>query len=83
MAGIGRSKNDIGTAEDFYPVVPSDNQDLPTETREIIIAVGGDLSVVRLNGTTALLTLPAGRFAFKVARIRQTGTTATGITAVV
>lgn len=81
MAERGRSG--LESSEDFYPVTPNDAVDLTTTTRELIIAVGGNIQVTAANGTTKVLTLPAGRFALRVTRVWSTLTTATGITAVV
>ena len=83
MAIKGMSRADIGASTGYYPVTPNDSADLPVETRGLIIAVGGSVSVDRLDGTNVTLTLPAGYFPLVVQRIRATGTTATGITAVV
>jgi hypothetical protein len=83
MATIGRSKSDYGTAEDYFPITPNDAADLSVDTREIVVAVGGNLALMKVDGTTVVLTLPAGRFAFRVRRVLATGTTASGITGVV
>lgn len=83
MAGMGRGKYDTGPAEDYFPITPNDNVDLPIATREIIIATGGALAVQKLSGDAVTLTLPAGRFALVVKRVLATGTTATGLTGVV
>lgn len=83
MTTTGRSKTDTGPADDYFPVTPDDGTDLPVDTREIIIASGGTIVLTKLDGTDVTLTLPAGRFAFRVRRVKATGTTATGITGVV
>lgn len=83
MAATGRSRTDTGPSEVYFPITSADGADLEFETREIIIAAGGAIALVRPDGTEVALTLPAGRFAFKVARVKATGTTATGITGVV
>jgi len=83
MAEKGKSRTDTGSAEDYFPITPNDGADLPTETREIIIAVDGSVKVRKLSGEDVVLTLPAGRFALRVKRVFATGTTATGLTGVV
>lgn len=83
MAATGRSRTDVGPSDNYFPIAPADGADLAFETREIIIASGGAVALVRPDGTEVTLTLPAGRFALKVARVKSTGTTATGITGVV
>lgn len=83
MAAKGRNRADIGTSVSFFPVTPDDNVDLPVETAALCIAVGGNIVVDRLDGTTVTLTVPAGTITIAVQRVRATGTTATGITALV
>ena len=64
-----------------FAVTPSDSADLAEAIRAVTINVGGTLSFIGLDGviyTTA--ALPAGTYALSAARIRATGTTATGIT---
>lgn len=83
MATKGLNRGDTGVAHDYFPITPSDGFDLATETREIIIAVGGNIVLTKLDGSDVTLTLPAGRFALRAQRVKATGTTATGITGVV
>lgn len=83
MAGMGRGKYDTGPAEDYFVITPDDNIDLAYETREIIVAVGGNVAVQKRNGSAVTLALPAGRFALVIKRVLSTGTTATGLTGVV
>lgn len=81
---IGNGKqNSTLPADDFYSVTPDDNTDLPIPTRAVTLAVGGTLKVNKLSGATDTLTLPAGQHALRIRRIWATGTTATGITALV
>ena len=79
----GRNRADTGCADDYFPIIPSDNTDLPTETREIIIAVDGNVKLRKISGEDVVLSLPAGRFPFRAVRVFATGTTATGLTGVV
>lgn len=67
-----------GPVLDLIPVTPNDNADVAAH-RCIYIATGGDLSFVTLGGATRTVTLAAGWHPLVVARIRSTGTTATGI----
>lgn len=79
----GRQRTDYGTANDYFAVTPNDAADLPVEAAALVLAVGGDVVVTKPNGDTATLTLPAGQFNGRVVRVWATGTTATGITALV
>lgn len=83
MATKGMSRTDTGAATHYFPITPDDLTDLAVETREIIIAVGGNIVLTRLDGSDVTLTMPAGRFALRAQRVKATGTTATGITGVV
>ena len=67
-----------GPVLDLVPVTPNDGADV-VANRCVYIAVGGDLSFVTLAGVTRTVTLAAGWHPLVVARIRATGTTATGI----
>ena len=64
-----------------FDIAPDDSVDLISVTRAIILAGGGDVSVVLKNGDS--ITLPALAagviYPFRVARILSTGTTATGL----
>jgi hypothetical protein len=81
-AGTGKQNSDL-PADDFYVVTPSDTVDLPIITRAITLAVGGVVKCTKLNGLTETPTWPAGVIPVRVSRIWATGTTATGITALV
>jgi hypothetical protein len=81
MATKGRNRADIGSSQGFYPVTPDDGVDLPVEAYALCVAVGGALAVDRLDGQTVTITVPAGVIPIVVQRVRSTGTTATGITA--
>lgn len=66
------------------PVTPSDSTDLPGgPPRSVLVAADGDLAVNYANGLSDTLFLSAGSFhpLSGVARIKATGTTATGIKA--
>ena len=66
------------------PVTPSDSADLPRGvTRAVYVGTSGDLAVVYASGVEDTLSnLAEGTLhSFQVARIKATGTTATGIKA--
>lgn len=66
-------------------VTPSDGSDLEKVTRGVSFVAAGDLAVVTAGGET--VTIPSGALAagimhpLRLARIKATGTTATGIVA--
>ncbi|MCC5983382.1 MAG: hypothetical protein JJU42_03350 [Rhodobacteraceae bacterium] len=73
-----------GPATDALPVTPSDSTDLPHIALGVYVETGGALSIDTVNGDTRSLMvadftiLPIG-----VRRVRATGTTASGIHALV
>lgn len=73
-----------GPARDAMPVAPNDTTDLSSVALGLYVETGGSLSIVTVSGETRSLTvadfsiLPVG-----VRRVRATGTTATGIHALV
>tara|TARA_R110000787_G_scaffold99975_1_gene204778 strand:- start:186 stop:446 length:261 start_codon:yes stop_codon:yes gene_type:complete len=71
-------------ASDAFAVTPSDSVDLAFIARSLFIGVAGTVSVITKEGTTVSFTLPAGFILpLEVSRVRATGTTATGIVALV
>ena len=66
---------------DGFDIVPDDAVDLQNVTRAIVLASGGDVSVVLKNGDT--ITLPALTagviYPVRVSRVLAAGTTAAGI----
>lgn len=73
-----------GPARDALPVTPSDSADLPATAIALYVETGGSLSIVTALGQTRSLTLPD--FAYLpvgVRRVRASGTTASGIHALV
>ncbi|HCI06792.1 hypothetical protein N8Z32_02205 [Ascidiaceihabitans sp.] len=64
-----------------FDIVPDDAVDLQNVTRAIVLASGGDVSVVLKNGDT--ITLPALTagviYPVRVSRVLAAGTTASGI----
>lgn len=83
MAANRHSVNLIDPAEDVIAVTPSDSVDLVSNSKAIIVAVGGALKLTTVAGNTSTITVPAGQFSIRATRIWSTGTTATGITALV
>lgn len=75
--------NALWTARNYYDVTPSDSTDLATPCRALMINVGGTIRLTRQDGTVVNLTVPSGLFPGYVVRVHATGTTATGITALV
>lgn len=77
MEGIGA----LVPAQNCDNVSPSDSADLPHASRGIICGGAGDVSVDFIgSGTAITFTLQAGVvYPFQVRRIRNTGTTATGL----
>jgi len=64
-------------------VTPNDAADLTTASRAIYVGGAGNLTVVMLGGATITFTgVAAGTiYPLRVARVRATGTTATGLVA--
>ncbi|EEW26612.1 spike base protein, RCAP_Rcc01079 family [Rhodobacter ferrooxidans] len=73
-----------GPATDIFPVSPNDGIDLPIVALSLYVEVGGTVSLVTAAGQTRQVVvadtsiLPVGAL-----RVRATGTTATGIHALV
>ncbi len=73
-----------GPARDIIPVTPSNSVDLPEVALALYVQSGGILSIVTIQGQTRTVTvgdlsiLPVG-----VLRVNLTGTTASGIHALV
>lgn len=79
-----RSLSLSGPATDIVPVTPDDANDLPDVAVALYVEQGGTISVVSVRGeartvaVTDFAILPVG-----VRRVRATGTTASGIHALV
>ena len=79
-----RSASLSGPATDVQPVLPDDATDLPKEALALYVETGGTLSMVTAGGHERAIAVPD--FAILpvgVRRVRATGTTATGIHAMV
>lgn len=81
----GRAVPISGPATDIVPVTPSDSADLPDVAVALYVSGAGTVVVDTISGATARtvpvaenMLLPVG-----VKRVRATGTTATGIFALV
>ena len=71
-------------ADDAYAVTPADETDLtkgPGGWPVLSIGTAGDIAVVTAAGSSRTLTVGAGVYPVRVSRVLATGTTATGITA--
>jgi len=81
---INRAPSLSGPATDIVPVTPDDSADLPETAIALYVETGGTLSLVSVKGGSRTVTvgsnfiLPVG-----VVRVHSTGTTATGIHAMV
>jgi hypothetical protein len=68
----------------LVPVTPDDATDLPMPSRALNVAQEGMVRVTTTGGSTATLYIGAGSgFPVRVTRVWATGTTATGITALI
>jgi hypothetical protein len=79
------SKSLNGPASHGFSVTPSDGVDLPEVTRGLYVGGEGTLSVVLQSGAEVqLINLgKASLLPLRVARVKATGTTATGIVGLV
>lgn len=72
------------TAIDLVPVVPSDTVDLPMFARALRIAGAGTLRITTLRGNVRNTNVAAGEtLDVAVRRVHATGTSATGIEAMI
>jgi hypothetical protein len=77
------SSTQARTATVYFPVTPSNTITFDIETGSLYVATGGDITVVRRNGTFCLFpNVPSG-FILPVncIGVRATGTAASGIVA--
>lgn len=74
MAGI----EDLGIAEDCYPITPNDNAKLATPIRALRAANAGYVRVDTASGTDRVLAFLAGETRYiSIIKVYATGTTAT------
>lgn len=74
-----------GPAVASFEIAPSDSADLPQPIRAITLATAGKVSWISTRNRDGAIievtaTLPAGTYPIFARRIRNTGTTATGLT---
>lgn len=73
-----------GPARDLLPVTPNDSVDLAKVAVGLFVQTGGAVSIVTVAGGTRTVTVPDfSVLPVGVTRVRATGTTATGIHALV
>jgi hypothetical protein len=74
------ARSPSGGPQHLALVSPDDGADLPHVSQWVFLATAGTLSVVTRGGESLVTpVLPAGWHLLELARIRATGTTATGI----
>lgn len=79
-----RSASLAGPANDVLPVTPSDSVDLPIVALALYVQTGGTLSIVTEAEASRVVTVADfSILPVAVRRVNQTGTTATGIHAMV
>lgn len=79
-----RSASLAGPANDVLPVTPSDSVNLPLVALALYVQTGGALSIVTEAEVTRTVTVADfSILPVAVRRVNQTGTTATGIHAMV
>lgn len=69
-------------AQNCFPIIPSDSADLLTATKALYIGQGGDLNVVLVNATTAVVfrNVSTGTILdIRAKAVRATGTSASDI----
>lgn len=81
---LDRASSPRGPARDLLPVAPDDNTDLGEVAVGLYVETGGMVSVVTVAGNTRSVSLPDfSMLPVGVQRILATGTTASGIHALV
>ena len=79
-----RSTSLAGPGIDYAPVTPDDASDLPTTAISLYVETGGTVSFISQKGESRTVTLPDfGYLTCGVRRVNSSGTTATGIHAIV
>ncbi|MCC6007888.1 MAG: hypothetical protein JJU40_09430 [Rhodobacteraceae bacterium] len=81
---VNRSLSPVGPATDVIPVTPDDATDLPELALSLFIETGGSLQIVTRRGETRSLQIDDQTLLpVAVRRVLATGTSATGIHALV
>jgi hypothetical protein len=79
-----RSASLAGPANEILPVTPSDSVNLPIVALALYVQTGGTLSIVtEAEATRTVVVADFSILPVAVRRVNQTGTTATGIHAMV
>ena len=79
-----RASSLSGPGVDYVPVTPDDGTDLADVAASVYVETGGTVSFVTVKGPTRTVTVPDfGWIVCGATRIMASGTTATGIHAVV
>lgn len=79
-----RSTSTAGPGIDYVPVTPDDGADLATVAISLFVETGGAVSFVSQKGQTRTVNLPDyGYLTCGVRKVNATGTTASGIHAIV
>ena len=80
----GHSPSRFGSVSDWVPVTPSDTDALATPALGLYVEVAGAVSFVAHSGATRTVNVPAnGWLICAMTQVRASGTTATGIHALV
>ena len=80
----GRASSLQGPAADIQPVIPNDSTDLPSVALALYVENGGTVSIVTVKGQSRTVELPDFTILpVGVRRVKATGTTASGIHAMV
>ncbi|MCB1343130.1 MAG: hypothetical protein KDK24_19080 [Pseudooceanicola sp.] len=75
---------DTAPASGIFAITPDDETDLEQVTRGIVASGGGNISVVMRDGSTGVLPLPEGiPMPYRIRRVLDTDTTATGLTGLI
>ncbi|MEM7499874.1 MAG: hypothetical protein AAF371_18025 [Pseudomonadota bacterium] len=81
---VGRAGSPTGPGIDYVPVAPSDVADFDDVAVALYAETGGVVNFVSVKGSTRSVQLPNyGYLLCGVTRVNATGTTATGIHAIV
>lgn len=79
-----RAASPQGPARDIRPITPNDSDDLPSVAVALYVETGGSVSVVTVTGAERQIELPDfSILPVGVRRVNATGTTASGIHALV
>ncbi|MEM6488297.1 MAG: hypothetical protein AAF677_08520 [Pseudomonadota bacterium] len=81
---LNRATSPTGPGLDYVPVTPSDTADFPVVAVAVYAETGGSISFTSQKGTSRTVQVPNyGYLLCGVRRINATGTTASGLHAIV